>query len=65
MKKTKPKRKQKSNLKIVNFKVTPTILAAIDKKAKELTKGNRSKLLVMAALNRKTPFLVGGKDQAR
>jgi hypothetical protein len=65
MKKQKPKNKS-AKLKIVNFKVTQATLDAIDKKAKELTKGNRSRLLVMAALNRKTPFMVGGKaDGAR
>lgn len=64
MKKQKPKKKS-SKLKIVNFKVTPATLAAIDKKAQELTKGNRSRLLVMAALNRKTPFVTPSKDQAR
>lgn len=65
MKKQKPKNKS-AKLKIVNFKVSQATLAAIDKKAKELTKGNRTRLLVMAALNRKTPFMVGGKaDGAR
>lgn len=74
MKKQKaPKKKpsaKTSRLKIVNFKVTPAMLAAIDKKADELTGGNRTKLLVMAALNRKTPFtnvgaMVGKADGAR
>lgn len=60
MKNKKPKKKS-PKLKIVNFKVTQATLDAIDKKAAELTKGNRSRLLVMAALNRKTPFMVGGK----
>ena len=60
MKKQKSKNKS-AKLKIVNFKVTQATLDAIDKKAKELTKGNRSRLLVMAALNRKTPFVIPGK----
>ena len=63
-------KKTTSKLKIVNFKVTPAMLAALDKKAEELTGGNRTKLLVMAALNRKTPFtnvgaMVGKADGTR
>lgn len=64
MEKQKSKNKN-TKLKIVNFRVSPTTLAAIDKKAAELTKGNRSRLLIMAALNRKTPFVASGKDNAR
>lgn len=64
MKNKKPKKKS-PKLKIVNFKVTQATLDLLDKKAEELTQGNRSRLLVMAALNRKTPFVMPSKDRAR
>ncbi|MBK8260175.1 MAG: hypothetical protein IPK80_02420 [Nannocystis sp.] len=43
MKKQKAKKKS-PKLKIINFKVSQATLTAIDKKAAELTKGNRSRL---------------------
>lgn len=51
VRKTKPE-----EMVLVNFKVRLSDRKKLDAKAEELTRGNRSKLLLLAALNRKTPF---------
>jgi ABC-type lipopolysaccharide export system ATPase subunit len=54
-KKTSPRKEEKETV-LVNFKVSRRHLKMLDAKAKALTGGNRSKLLLLSALNRKTPF---------
>lgn len=50
------KKKKKEKRILVNLKVLPSDLARLDKKADQFTKGNRSRLFVQSALERKTPF---------
>lgn len=41
---------------LINFRVKKSVAKAIDAKAAKLTKGNRTKLLALAALSRSEPF---------